>query len=430
MRHASTEQQIHLSPRAYTWIGLTLLALGLAISGVNGTFYIVGLGRIESDPEVRELRAWYGILAIVAHAAFFSVGALLRHDRFKTSRRLLATLACFLLLLEIATVYTTKVVFAKSAEVAAVSVDSRVQQLQAQIEDNRRTAQALREAGEKSSRSWVADSRADGARSIREAAALEARNEALIAELSRAQVERRPTVTSVLGGDGMRLFSAASSIAFILAGVTAVSVGGLLIGVARSHAAARTAPATAPAIAPAEQALHRAAEPTAPLYSAAHRWAMAGIPAAAIPAAAFAAPVVTVSAPAYPAVQTPAPVAEVPTTAEPAAGPAPAAEPVQTGSATETEPVHEEDTAGAVAEEPVTAPQVDPVAVQSADCTVDETDPRYARVFAAVQSGALTPSIRAIQAAEGGGTDIVRGYLKRMESGGLLVRAGRGYKLA
>lgn len=426
MRHATTEQQIHLSPRAYTWIGLTLLALGLAISGVNGTFYIVGLGRIEPDPEVRELRAWYGILAIVAHAAFFSVGAFLRHDRFKTSRRLLAALACFLLLLEIATVYTTKVVFAKSAEVAAVSVDSRVQHLQAQIEDNRRTAQALREAGEKSSRSWVADSRADGARSIREAAALEARNEVLIAELSRAQVERRPTVTSVLGSDGMRLFSAASSIAFILAGVTAVSVGGLLIGVARSHAAARTAPATAPEAAPTEQAVHRAAEPTAPLYSAAHRWAMAGVPASAIPAAAFAAPVVTVSAPAYQSVQVPAPVAEAPTRVETA----PAVEPVQTSSAPETEPVHEEDAAGAVAEEPVTAPQAEPVAVQSADCAAEEDDPRYARVFAAVHSGALTPSIRAIQAAEGGGTDTVRSYLKRMEGEGLLVRAGRGYKLA
>ena len=430
MRHAITEQQVHLSPRAYTLIGLTLLALGLAISGVNGTFYIVGLGRIEPDPEVRELRAWYGILAIVAHAAFFSVGAFLRHDRFKTSRRLLAALACFLLLLEIATVYTTKVVFAKSAEVAAVSVDSRVQHLQAQIEDNRRTAQALREAGEKSSRSWVADSRADGARSIREAAALEARNEVLIAELSRAQVERRPTVTSVLGSDGMRLFSAASSIAFILAGVTAVSVGGLLIGVARSHAAARTAPATAPAtapeVAPTEQAVHRAAEPTAPLYSAAHRWAMAGVPAAAIPAAAFAAPVVTVSAPAYQAVQVPTPVAEAPTRVETA----PAVDSVQTSSAPEIEPVREEDAAGAVAEEPVTAPQVEPEAVQSADCTADEDDPRYARVFAAVQSGAVTPSIRAIQAAEGGGTDIVRSYLKRMESEGLLVRAGRGYKLA
>lgn len=426
MRHATTEQQVHLSPRAYTLIGLTLLALGLAISGVNGTFYIVGLGRIEPDPEVRELRAWYGILAIVAHAAFFSVGAFLRHDRFKTSRRLLAALACFLLLLEIATVYTTKVVFAKSAEVASVSVDSRVQQLQAQIEGNRRTAQALREAGEKSSRSWVADSRADGARSIREAAALEARNEVLIAELARAQVERRPTVTSVLGSDGMRLFSAASSIAFILAGVTAVSVGGLLIGVARSHAAARTAPATAPATAPVEQAVHRAAEPTAPLYSAAHRWAMAGVPAAAIPAAAFAAPVVTVTAPAYQAAQAPAPVAEAPTRVETA----PAIEPVQTSSAPEVEPVHEEDAAGAVAEEPVTAPQIEPEAVQSADCTADEDDPRYARVFAAVQSGAITPSIRAIQAAEGGGTDIVRSYLKQMENEGLLVRAGRGYKLA
>lgn len=428
------ESRIHLRPGAYTLIGLALLALGLSISWVNGQFYILGLGRIEPDLEARELRTWYGILAVVAHLAFFFAAALLRHDRFRSARRMLSAcaLALLLLLLEIVTVYTTKVVLARSAETLAEGAESRVQQLQAQIATTRSTAASLREAGAKSARSWIADSRADGVRSIRDAAELEASIAPLIAELARAQAQRRPTAVGVLGDGGVQLFSAAGAVAFILAGVAAVSVGGLLVGIARSHATAARA-ATAPASAAAGAiAPHRIVDQVTPPYSAARRWAAAGVPAAAIPAAAFAAPVMSVTAPAYPAASYSVPVATAP-----AAPIAP--DSVQTlGTRTAPDSVQSSAGSGGAVEQALVKRRAAPRKPRSAPVEVGhkrdsgvgaEDGYRYRRIRDAVQAGTLTPSIRAIQAAQGGGTDIVRGYLQELERDGVIARQGRGYAL-
>ncbi|MDD2728339.1 hypothetical protein [Malikia sp.] len=438
------ESRIHLRPGAYTLIGLALLALGLSISWVNGQFYIIGLGRIEPDLEARQLRTWYGILAVVAHLAFFFAAALLRHDRFRTARRMLSACALALLLLEIVTVYTTKVVLARSAETLAEGAESRVQQLQAQIATARSTAASLREAGAKSARSWIADSRADGARSIRDAADLEAQTAPLIAELARAQAQRRPTAVGVLGNGGVQLFSAAGAVAFILAGVAAVSVGGLLVGIARSHATAARA-ATAPASAAAGAiAPHRIVDQVTPPYSAARRWAAAGVPAAAIPAAAFAAPVMSVTAPAYPAASYSAPVATAP--AAPIAPdsvhtPGTRTAPVSVQSQpneTAPNPVQSSDGSGGAVEQAPAKRRAAPRKPRSAPVEVGhkrdsgvgaEDGYRYRRIRDAVQAGTLTPSIRAIQAAQGGGTDIVRGYLQELERDGVIARQSRGYAL-
>jgi len=52
---------------------------------------------------------------------------------------------------------------------------------------------------------------------------------------------------------------------------------------------------------------------------------------------------------------------------------------------------------------------------------------RYGRVKAAVAAGRLRPSVRAIQASEGGGGIVARRYLQQLESDGVIVRKGRGY---
>ena len=54
---------------------------------------------------------------------------------------------------------------------------------------------------------------------------------------------------------------------------------------------------------------------------------------------------------------------------------------------------------------------------------------RYQRVRAAVVAGTLKPSVRAVQAAEGGGTVVVRRYLQTMVDEGLLARTASGYEL-
>lgn len=65
------------------------------------------------------------------------------------------------------------------------------------------------------------------------------------------------------------------------------------------------------------------------------------------------------------------------------------------------------------------------------DCGVDEANGhRYRTIRSAVAAGQLKPSVRAIQAAAGGGTEIVRAYLQEMVREGVIVRQTKGYALA
>jgi hypothetical protein len=52
---------------------------------------------------------------------------------------------------------------------------------------------------------------------------------------------------------------------------------------------------------------------------------------------------------------------------------------------------------------------------------------RYKRVKSAVSAGSLKPSVRAIQAVEGGGTLVVRRYLQKLAEEGVIVPKGRGW---
>jgi len=44
-------------------------------------------------------------------------------------------------------------------------------------------------------------------------------------------------------------------------------------------------------------------------------------------------------------------------------------------------------------------------------------------------SGKIRPSVRGIQAVEGGSQEVVADYLRQLETEGLIVRAGRGFAL-
>jgi hypothetical protein len=55
---------------------------------------------------------------------------------------------------------------------------------------------------------------------------------------------------------------------------------------------------------------------------------------------------------------------------------------------------------------------------------------RFKRIKAAVKAGTMKPSIRGIQAVEGGSQYVVMDYLRQLETEGVIVRAGRGFALA
>jgi hypothetical protein len=52
---------------------------------------------------------------------------------------------------------------------------------------------------------------------------------------------------------------------------------------------------------------------------------------------------------------------------------------------------------------------------------------RFKRIKAAVKAGKIRPSIRGIQAVEGGSQDVVLDYLRQLETEGVIVRNGRGF---
>jgi hypothetical protein len=54
---------------------------------------------------------------------------------------------------------------------------------------------------------------------------------------------------------------------------------------------------------------------------------------------------------------------------------------------------------------------------------------RFKRIKAGVMAGKIRPSIRGIQAVEGGSQDVVLDYLRQLETEGVIVRAGRGFVL-
>lgn len=52
---------------------------------------------------------------------------------------------------------------------------------------------------------------------------------------------------------------------------------------------------------------------------------------------------------------------------------------------------------------------------------------RYMRVKAGIKAGKIRPSVRGIQAVEGGSQAVVADYLQQLETDGVIIKAGRGY---
>jgi hypothetical protein len=156
-----------------------------------------------------------------------------------------------------------------------------------------------------------------------------------------------------------------------------------------------------------------------PTSGALRRWAAAGVPIAAIPSA-FAAPTVTIEAPVMTATGTTQTVT-LPTVTLPSV----TADTVTIGTATPGEAV----TVSAVTQPAVTASAATGQSPRARTVTASTatTRVRYERIRAGIEAGTITPSVRAVQAAEGGGTAEVRACLRRLEQDGILVRTGQGY---
>ncbi|AMR77997.1 hypothetical protein A2G96_09725 [Cupriavidus nantongensis] len=186
--------------------------VGLAASAVTADFFIIGLLKLEADALARDALVAAGVLMIVAEVLAFSVAALLPRARLASLRRRLTVFGMALLAFEGVTIYATQVALAQAASSDAQASVTRVEYLRAAIEGQRASAAALRSNAERQSASQYSWVRTDGAKSLRDAVSIDANISRQAAELANLQAAQRPTLTGILGQDGLVAYSVARAL--------------------------------------------------------------------------------------------------------------------------------------------------------------------------------------------------------------------------
>lgn len=376
----------HLPAWAYRLLALAAGAVGIAASVVTAKFFIVGLQLLETDAPARDALIAAGGLMIVTELAAFFLAALLPAERLRALRVQLLLCAGLLLAFECATIYLTQRALNSAAEAQQTSLNTRIQQAQSGIEENRQTAAALREnsaAQSSSKHPWV---RQDGAATLQRAVDIEQRTAALAHELAGLQMQQRPTVAAVLGHAGMLAYSVARALLVSGMGLVMCGAAGALLRSARQASAAQLQPAAheiATALKPDQTVAPTVAPPVATVATVAApsgRWRSAAIPLASVAVA-------------------------------PTAFAVPPWPPLQTVAASTS-------TATATVAQPDSSPP---------SATGD--DDRYRQLLDSVRRGDITPSVRAMHAAVGGSTLSIRAYQQQLLEDGVIEKHGQGYRL-
>ncbi len=379
----------HLRPVTYYLLAVLAGLIGLAASYVTVRLFALAISATEQEGAARELLTLAAILFVSAELVACFIAGLVPVRRLRALRWQLIACAVALVAFEAVSIYGARVTLARASDGHAAAQEARAQHLRASIEAQRRSAAALVAAGELSSRSVLPSSRADGARSIRHAAELEATTARMVAELAQLEAARTPTASDVFGESGVIALAAAQSLLVSCIGLVFLGGAGALARAARDAQGA-DAPATAATPQRATVAVEQAqALPTG---------AVAAVPSRGRTALAAGAGLMTLT----PAYSVAAPLQA------PAALPT-AATPLQPDAATATRKAS---------------------ATVERDAVVGEDDEaRFLRVKAGIEAGRIKPSIRAIYAAEGASQRVARRYLVELEQAGIIERMGRGYAL-
>lgn len=392
--HVTAEQNEHLPAWAYTLLAVLMGMVGLAASAVTADFFIIGLLKLEADALARDALIAAGVLMVVAEVLVFSVAALLPRARLASLRRRLTVFGLALLAFEGVTIYATQVALAQAASADAQASLTRIENLRAAIDGQRASATALRSNAERqgaSQYSWV---RADGAKSLREAVAIEANISHQAAELSGLQAAQRPTLTGILGQDGLVAYSVARALLISSVGIMMCAASGALLQARRSVKAA-------PAAHDNDTVVVSPAAPKTPmLLAGGGRYANAFLApiAVSLAAPALSAPVPAISMPAAVAALSP-----------------PAVKKLQAA-------------APALASDDAPKPKTKRASLQ--DSGVGQHDgARFVRVRAAILQGEIKPTQRDIWNAVQASQRVAARYLAEMEAAGELKREGKRYVL-
>lgn len=391
--HGNSNQNTHLPARAYLVLAILLGLVGLAASAVTADFFIVGLLKLEADALARDALIAAGVLMIVAEVLAFGVAALLPRARLASLRRRLMLFGIALLAFEGVTIYATQVALAQVAGAGAQASDTQIANLRAAIDGQRASAAGLRANAERQSASQYSWVRTDGAKSLREAVAIEQNISRQAADLANLQAAQRPTLSGILGQDGLVAYSVARALLISCVGIMMCAASGALLQARRSLADGSEVLSVDAPQPPA------AGGNKAPLLlSCGGRYANAVIAPFAVSLAA-------------PAVTAPVPAISMPAATAP------------TAAVTLHMPIK------ATASDAAPKQKVKRTAMQ--DSGVGEEDgARFVRVRAAILAGEIKPSQRDIWKAVRASQRVAARYLAEMEAAGELKRQGRRHVLA
>lgn len=368
---------LYLPRWAYQVLALACMAMGLWASGITLQYFEHGAKALESDPALQALAVAAALMFVASEMGAFALAALLSERQLWARRWALTLFAAAVLGLEVVTIVAVQLALTTGADMTQATVTTSVAGLQRQIDAVEKNAAAFATTAE----ALRADKQVSKAmRASDKAAAEQAKAAALYAELARVQTQKRPTLVGLLGHDNAIYYAVARGILVSLGGLVFFGTAGALLRAARAgtvQAVSTQAPAREPVS-----------------YKSASVSYSKGAMLAAMGSAAIAQ-----TAPATPVVSG-------------------VLKQAHAESAGVLKQAHKK-----------TRPAV--AAGAKIDTgTTGKAAARYNRVRAGVAAGSLKPSVRAIQAAEGGGTLVVRSYIKQLAADGVIVQAGRGYVLA
>ncbi|ART61482.1 hypothetical protein CBP36_21175 (plasmid) [Acidovorax carolinensis] len=383
----------HLSARAYTILAIVFGLIGLTASAVTAQFFIVGLLKLEADEMARDALIAAGVLMIAAEVLAFGIASLLPRSQLASLRRQLIGFGLALLAFEGVTIYVTQVALAQTASAEAQAVATRIEGLRSSIVGQRKSVAALRENAERqgaSQHSWV---RANGAKSLKEAIAIEAGIVVQANELANLEGVQRPTLASIIGQDGLVAYSVARALLISTVGIMMCAASGALLRAKRSVVAAPKPSRTELQALQANEVPAAPAKPAALFYGNA-RYANALMAPIAVSIAAM--PASSISLPGL-------------GVAEAAAS-----------TTIEAKTLHSTNAKSRV--------QRSSASMQDSGVGAEDGT-RFLRVREAILAGQIKPSLRSIWVAARASQRVASRYLAVMEAAGEIKRESRGYVL-
>jgi len=459
----STTPSAHAMPRwAYLALALACAGMGLWSSIVTLQFFEHGATALETDAALQALAKGAALLFVFGEMAAFTLAALLTGRALQARRWMLYGFAGAVLLIEIFTISAVQMAMVTGADLTQTSVAGDLADLQKQIDAAEKsaasftaTAEALR-ADKQVSKAMKADDKATAERD---------KASRLYDRLETARKSKRPTLTGLLGEKTALSYAIARGILVSLAGLVFFGTAGALLRSARGGAlsvdqqilellhkihggpavpaqaaeivalapAQTVAPAPAPAPAPASFKPVGTVAPkdasTGFSYTSKTMMAGAGLLAATAAPMAHSAPAVPaagVSKPIHAGVSETIHADHANEGSSDASNAAPAV--LETSPAGVSKPIH--DGVLKPIQQIVKKPRAKRAVSAKLDTGVEgHAGARFKRIRAGVVSGKIRPSVRGIQAVEGGSQEVVADYLRQLETEGLIVRAGRGFAL-